>query len=691
MRQYLAGKIRNVALAGHGGSGKTSLAEALLFKAGELDRLGATEAGTTSMDFDPEEIRRKVSISTSLYPFAWGSVKINLIDTPGLFDFAGGLGEGIRAAESVIISISGRAGVEVGARKAYKQALKMGKARMFFVSRLDAEHSDFYKVLEELKTAFGPSVCPLVVPVMNGDRVECYVNLVENKAYKYDLKGEPSEVSMPDVGHRLEGLTTAISEAVAETDEALFEKYFSGEAFTRDEIISGIHSGVKAGSITPVLCGSSTTLEGIDMLLDSIVDHLPSAWEAASETATDSDGELVEITCTDEAPLAAYVFKTVADPFVGKLSCVKVVSGKLSTDFSPVNSRTGEPDRIGKIIYIKGKKQEETSFITAGDIGAITKLNDTKTGDSLCDPKKIVSFEPIDFPKPTLSMAIRVKNKGDEGKAAQGLFRLIEEDPTVTFEHNAETRQQLLSGLGEQHIDVVVSKLKAKFGVDVELVAPRVPYRETIRKKVKVQGRHKKQSGGHGQFGDVWIEFEPYDGHELLFETNVFGGSVPKNYFPAVEKGLQDSVVRGTIAGYPVVGLKATLVDGSYHPVDSSEMAFKTAASVAYKAGVAQAGPILLEPIGHLTVTVPDAFTGDIMGDLNKRRGRVLGMNPTDDGLQEIEGEVPMSEMHDFTTALRSITQGQGTYELYFERYDPLPQMLEAAVIADAKRMNEEE
>ena len=691
MRQYLAGKIRNVALAGHGGSGKTSLAEALLFKAGELDRLGATEAGTTSMDFDPEEIRRKVSISTSLYPFAWGSVKINLIDTPGLFDFAGGLGEGIRAAESVIISISGRAGVEVGARKAYKQALKMGKARMFFVSRLDAEHSDFYKVLEELKTAFGPSVCPLVVPVMNGDRVECYVNLVENKAYKYDLKGEPSEVSMPDVGYRLEGLTTAISEAVAETDEALFEKYFSGEAFTRDEIISGIHSGVKAGSITPVLCGSSTTLEGIDMLLDSIVDHLPSAWEAASETATDSDGELVEITCTDEAPLAAYVFKTVADPFVGKLSCVKVVSGKLSTDFSPVNSRTGEPDRIGKIIYIKGKKQEETSFITAGDIGAITKLNDTKTGDSLCDPKKIVSFEPIDFPKPTLSMAIRVKNKGDEGKAAQGLFRLIEEDPTVTFEHNAETRQQLLSGLGEQHIDVVVSKLKAKFGVDVELVAPRVPYRETIRKKVKVQGRHKKQSGGHGQFGDVWIEFEPYDGHELLFETNVFGGSVPKNYFPAVEKGLQDSVVRGTIAGYPVVGLKATLVDGSYHPVDSSEMAFKTAASVAYKAGVAQAGPILLEPIGHLTVTVPDAFTGDIMGDLNKRRGRVLGMNPTDDGLQEIEGEVPMSEMHDFTTALRSITQGQGTYELYFERYDPLPQMLEAAVIADAKRMNEEE
>ena len=691
MRQYLAGKIRNVALAGHGGSGKTSLAEALLFKAGELDRLGGTEAGTTAMDFDPEEIRRKISISTAIYPFAWGSVKINLIDTPGLFDFAGGLCEGIRAAESVIISVSGRAGVEVGAHKAYKQALKMGKARMFFVGRLDAEHCDFYKVLEELKAAFGPTVCPLVVPVMDGDKVDCYVNLVENKAYKYDQKGEPSEVPMPDVGHRLEGLITAVSEAVAETDEALFEKYFSGESFSRDEIISGIHNGVKAGSITPVLCGSATTLEGIDMLLDSIVDHLPSAWEAGGETAYDNKDELVEIACTDEAPLAAYVFKTVADPFVGKLSYVKVVSGKLSVDFAPINSRTGEPDRPGKIIYVKGKKQEETSFITAGDIGAITKLTDTKTGDSLCDPKKVVRFEQIDFPNPTLSMAVKVKTKGEEGKAAQGLFRLIEEDPTVTFEHNAETRQQLLSGLGEQHIDVVVSKLKAKFGVDVDLIQPRVPYRETIRKKVKVQGRHKKQSGGHGQFGDVWIEFEPYDGQELLFETNVFGGSVPKNYFPAVEKGLQDSVGRGTIAGYPVVGLKATLVDGSYHPVDSSEMAFKTAASVAYKTGVALAGPLLLEPIGHLTVTVPDAFTGDIMGDLNKRRGRVLGMNPTDDGLQEIEGEAPMSEMHDFTTALRSITQGQGTYELSFERYDPLPQMLEAAVIADAKRMNEEE
>ncbi|MDL2232728.1 elongation factor G [Ruminococcaceae bacterium OttesenSCG-928-L11] len=690
MRQYLAGKIRNIALAGHAGSGKTSLAEALLFKAGEIDRLGTTADGNTTFDFDPEEIKRQASISSSMYPFAWGSVKINLIDTPGLFDFAGGMYEGIRAAESVMICVSGKSGVSVGTRKAYKAAMDMGKARLFFVSKLDTENADFYKVLEELKAAFGPSVCPLVVPYVEDSKVQCYINLVGNKAYAYDAKGEPKEVPMPDVGHRLDGLTTAISEAVAETDEELFEKYFSGEAFTRDEIIAGIHNGVKNGSITPVLCGSGITLAGIDMLLDSMVDHLPSAWESASETAYNEADEAVKIECTDEAPLAAYVFKTVADPFVGKLSYIKVVSGKLSTEQAPINQRTGQPERLGKIIYVKGKKQEDTSFITAGDIGAVTKLSETKTGDSLCDPKRLVRFEATTFPAPTLSMAVVVKKKGEEGKVAQGLQRLMEEDPTFAFAQNNETHQQVLSGLGEQHIDVVVSKLKSKFGVEVDLVAPRVPYRETIRKKVKVEGKHKKQTGGHGQFGHVWIEFEPYDGDELLFETNVFGGSVPKNYFPAVEKGLQDAVKRGVLAGYPVVGLKATLLDGSYHPVDSSEMAFKMAASLAYKAGVAQAGPVLLEPIGNLKVTVPDSATGDIMGELNKRRGRVLGMNPTEDGQTEVEGEVPMSEMHDFTTYIRSATQGQGSFVFVFERYEQLPANLEDAVKAAAAQMNEE-
>lgn len=691
MRQYLAGKIRNVAIAGHGSSGKTSLAEALLFKAGATDRLGKVADGNTVCDFDAEEIRRKVSVSSAVAPFAWGSVKINLIDTPGLFDFAAGMYEGVRPAESVLIVVSARSGVTVGAQKAYKLADSMGKSKMFFVNKMDAEHADFYKVLEDLKASFGPSICPLVVPVVEDHKVQCYINLVDNKAYKYNEKGEPAEVAMPDIAHRFEGLIGAISEAVAETDEALFEKFFSGEQFTRDEIIKGIHNGVHTGAITPVLCGSAATLEGIDMLLDSLVDHLPSAWEAGSETAQDASGEPIEIACTDEAPLAAYIFKTVADPFVGKLSYFKVVSGKLSGEVAPVNSRTGEQERLGKLIYMTGKKQEDTAFITAGDIGAVTKLSGAVTGDTLCDPKKIVSFERVEFPEPCLSMAVKVKNKGDEGKVAQGMQRLIEEDPSIGFEQNAETHQQVISGLGEQHLDVIVSKLKSKFGVDIGLTKPRVAYRETIRKPVKVQGKHKKQSGGHGQYGDVWIEFSPYDGEGLLFEENVFGGSVPKNFFPAVEKGLQDCVKHGILAGYPMVGLKAVLVDGSYHPVDSSEMAFKTAASLAYKAAMPQASPALLEPIGNLKVYVPDSNTGDIISELNKRRGRVLGMNPDEEGMQVIEGEVPMSEMGDFSTVLRSTTQGRGSFTLKFERYELLPSQLEAAVIEEAKKMNEEE
>ena len=691
MRQYLAGKIRNVAIAGHGDSGKTSLAEALLYKAGATDRLGKVADGNTVCDFDPEETKRKVSVSSAVAPFTWGSVKINLIDTPGLFDFAAGFYEGVRAAESVLICVSARSGVSVGTQKAYKLADKLGKSKMFFVNKMDADHADFYKVLEELKAEFGPSVCPLVVPYVEDHKVQCYIDLVDNKAFKYNAKGEPSEVAMPDIAHRLEGLTVAISEAVAETDEALFEKYFSGETFTRDEIIKGIHDGVHSGTITPVLCGSAVTLEGIDTLLDALVDNLPSAWEAGAEMATDADGNEVEIACTDEAPLAAFIFKTVADPVVGKLSYFKVVSGKLSGEFAPINARTGEPERLGKLIYVIGKKQEDTAFITAGDIGAVTKLSNSITGDTLCDPKRVVSFDRIEFPDACLSMAVKIKQKGDEGKVAQGMGRLIEEDPTIKFEQNAETKQQVISGLGEQHLDVIVSKLKSKFGVDIGLEKPRVAYRETIRKTVKVQGKHKKQSGGHGQYGDVWIEFSPYEGEDLLFEENVFGGSVPKNFFPAVEKGLQDCVKHGVLAGYPMVGLKAVLLDGSYHPVDSSEMAFKMAASLAYKAGIPQASPVLLEPIGNLKVYVPDSNTGDIISELNKRRGRVLGMNPAEDNLQMIEGEVPMSEMGDFATVLRSTTQGRGYFTLTFERYEQLPSNLEESVIEEAKKLNEAE
>lgn len=691
MKQYLAARIRNIALTGHSDSGKTSLAEALLFKAGASDRLGKTSEGNTVCDFDPEEIKRKVSVCTAVAPFAWGSTKINLIDTPGLFDFAGEAAQGVRAAESLLIAVSGKSGVDVGTEKAYKMARDLSKATLFFVSKLDVEHSDFYKVFEELKSTFGPSVCPIVVPYVEDQQVKCYINLIDMKAYTYDDKGEAHEVDMPDFGHRLDGLTAAVSEAVAETDESLFEKYFSGEQFTRDEIIRGVHTGVTNGSISPVLCGCSTNLQGIDMLLDCIVDLLPSPWEKGAEVAVDAEGEPVEVPCTDEAPLAAYVFKTIADPFVGKLSYVKVISGKLAADSAPINSRTGQPERLGKIIYIRGKKQEDTAYITAGDIGAVTKLAATETGDALCDPKKVLSFDPIYFPHPCLTMAIKAEAKGDEAKIASALQRLMEEDPTLAYENNAETHQQLISGLGEQHLDVLVSKLKNKFGVSVSLEVPRVAYRETIRKKVKVQGKHKKQSGGHGQFGDVWVEFEPTVGDDLVFEEKVFGGAVPKSFFPAVEKGLQDCVKHGVLAGYPVVGLKATLVDGSYHPVDSSEMSFKMAASLAYKAGMPQASPVLLEPIGNLKVYVPDSNTGDIIGDLNKRRGRVLGMNPANDGLQEIEADVPMSEMSDFATAIRSMTQGRGYFTLEFARYEQLPSNLEAKVIEEAKKFASEE
>lgn len=686
MKQYLAGKIRNVALAGHSSSGKTTLAEALLFKTGYSDRLGKVAEGNTVCDFDPEEIRRKVSVSSTVAPFAWGSTKVNLIDTPGLFDFEGGMYEGITAAESVLIAVSGRSGVEVGTEKAYALADGMGKAKMFFVTQMDMENADFYKVLEQLKASFGPSVCPLVVPYAEDGKVLCYINLIDNKAYQYK-DGEISETEMPDTGHRLEGLAAAMSEAITETDEELFEKYFSGEQFTRDEILHGIHQGVKTGSIAPVFCGSAVTMDGIDMLLDAMVDHLPSAYESAGCLAVDESGAEVLIDCTDEAPTAAFVFKTIADPFVGKLSYVKVVAGKITADSELVNLRTGQVERLGKLLHTRGKKQEDTTIISAGDIGAITKLAESVTGDSLCAAARKVTFPAMNFPHPTLSMAVAAKNKGDEGKVAQGMQRLMEEDPTITFRQDPETKQQIITGLGEQHLDVIVSKLKNKFGVEISLTPARVPYRETIQKKVKVQGRHKKQSGGHGQFGDVWIEFEPCDGDGLVFEEKVFGGAVPKNYFPAVEKGLQESVQKGVLAGYPVVGLKATLLDGSYHPVDSSEMAFKMAASIAYKTALPQAAPAILEPIGNLKVTVPDSYTGDIMGDLNKRRGRVLGMEPAGKGLTTIESEVPMSEMSDFTVVLRSITQGRGSFVLGFARYELLPKQLEEKVIAEAAKL----
>ena len=689
MKQYSAKNIRNVALVGHAGTGKTSLAEAAFFLSGKSDRLGKILEGNTVCDFDPEEIRRKASVSLALLPVEWKDTKMNLLDTPGLFDFSGGMSEGIRAAGSAVIVISGKSGVTVGAEKGFREAHKKGIATLFFVNKIDNENADFYKVFEELKATFGPMVCPIVVPCYKEGAPTCYVNLLEYKAYTYS-GGKATEVPIPDMGHRLDGLRTAIYEAVAETSEELMEKYFSGEEFTPDELILGLATGVRKGDIAPVFCGSATELQAVDQLLNGMIWLAPWAESVAGEQGMDSNGNPVELQVNDNAQTAAVVFKTIVDPFVGKLLYFKVVSGKVSADSTLLNMRTGAMEKIGKVYVAAGKKQEEVPFIGAGDIGAVAKLASTNTGDTLCAPARPVVLPGVSYEEPSLSMAGFAKKKGDEEKIASGLSRLMEEDPTILVTTNKETHEMILSGLGEQQLDVIVSKLKSKFGVDVELAAPKVPYRETIRKKVKVQGRHKKQSGGHGQFGDIWVEFEPCDSEELVFEETVFGGAVPKNYFPAVEKGLRESARRGVLAGFPMVGVKATLVDGSYHPVDSSEMAFKTAANLAYKAGIPQAGPVLLEPYANLKVYVPSDYTGDIMGDINKRRGRVLGMNPSEeDGLTCIEAEVPMAETGDYSTMLRSLTQGRGYFRQVFERYEEAPMNVAQKVIETYKSEEE--
>ena len=644
--EYASKDIRNILVAGHAGCGKTTLTESLLYLSGATERMGRVEDGTTASDFDPEEARRKASLNSSVIPVESNGTKFNLIDVPGLFDFETGAAEGITAAESVLICVSGRSGVTVGAEKAYKLALKNNKARMVFVTKSDLENSDYFKILEQLKIKFGPSICPCVVPARLDDGTVAYINLFSQKAFKYE-SGKQVQIDLPDIGHRFEGLIQAMYEAIAETDETLMEKFFEGEPFTTEEIVTGMAAGVRTGQITPVFCGSAVNLQALDMLLYNMKELLPSAATAAV-VGENADSEPVEITVDDTAPTCAYVFKTVADPFVGKLSFIKVLSGKLSATSNVINARTGQPERLGKTLTVCGKKQTDTPAIVAGDIGAVAKLATAKTGDTLCDPARVVTLPAPSYPVACYRMAVRVAKKGDEGKVSGALARLIEEDPAISFTVDPETKQQIIS---------------------------------------KAQGRHKKQTGGHGQFGDVWIQFEPIPGEDVEFAENVFGGSVPKNFFPAVEKGVRQAAQHGVLAGYPMVGLKATLLDGSYHPVDSSEMAFIMAAKLSYKAAIPEAGPVLLEPIGTLKAHVPADNTGDIMGEVTKRRGRVLGMNPDEDGEQVVEAEVPMSEMQDFTTFLRQLTQGRGWFTFDFVRYETLPQMLEAKVIEQAKAL----
>ncbi len=680
MKSYTQDNIRNVVIAGHGSRGKTTLAEAMLYLAGASDRLGKVVDGNTVLDFDAEEKKRKVSVSSAVANFEWRNRKVNIIDTPGLFDFEGARSEGIRAAETAIIVLSSGHAVDVGAEKALRVAGRNQMAKFIAVSKCDGEDRDFYKTLNALKEKYGTAICPVVIPYIVGGKVDCYVNFLQNKAFKYD-NGKATEVAIP-ADAIIDDIHAAFTEAVASGDDELMMKFFEGEEFTHDEIVFGLSQGVKDGTVVPVYACSGLTTDAVDLLMNGITKLAP---------APKGEGD---IECDENKPLAAICFKTVSDPFVGKMSFFKVVSGKITPATKAYNARTEEEEKMGKIVFVKGAKQEEATEIVAGDIGVVTKLAGFKTGDTMCDAKNPVELAGVDYPNACYSMAVNVVKKGEEDKVASGLNKLAEEDGCMIFYTNKETKEQVVSGLGDQHLETIVSKLKNKYGVEVELTAPRVAYRETIRKVVDKQGRHKKQSGGHGQFGDVFIRFEPYSGEEEFVFTSdeVVGGAVPKNFFPAVEKGLRECVAGGLIAGYPMVGIKACLHDGSYHPVDSSEMAFKMAARVAFKAAIPEAKPTILEPIGTLRAYIPDDNLGDILGDVNKRRGRVLGMGPAEETkTQELVAEVPMAEMADFAIALRSVTAGRGYFTLEFARYEDAPANIAEKVIADAKLDDDED
>lgn len=675
-----AENIRNIAIVGHASKGKTTLCEAMLNIAGATERQGKVVDGNTVCDFDAEEKKRKISINSAVASVEYKGKQVNFIDTPGLFDFALGSAEGIRAADTAVIVVSARSGLAVGAEKAFKNAGSKGLSRIFVATKMDDTRADFYKSFNGIVAKFGTQVCPIVVPIIAGGGVKGYYNMIEDKAYSYD-SGKKEIPAQPDDAARFEAVKAVFAEAVASADEELMEKYFEGEELTPDEKIKGIKLGMADGSIIPVFALSGLTGVACDMLLDFIADVCPAP---KSEYAIDNNGEPVELTPNADGPLAAVCFKTVSDAFVGKLNFFKVISGKITASTVPYNANTGKEEKMGKLVKVFGSKQSDASELSAGDIGAITKLSGFNTGDTMCLANNIVKLDGVVIPNPTYKMAIKSNVKGEEEKIATGLAKLCEEDPSLEFKHNVETKEHTIAGLGEQQLEVAVSRLKERFGVTAVLDKPKVAYRETITKKVSAQGRHKKQSGGHGQFGDVFIEFEPYDTDKLIFAERVVGGSVPKNFFPAVEKGLNECMESGVLAGYPMVGVKATLYDGSYHPVDSSEMSFKMAASLAFKEGISNAMPVILEPIVTLKATVNDDAMGDIIGDINKRRGRVLGMTPSGDGYQEIIAEVPDGEMTTFSTSMRQITQGRGSFETEFARYDRAPEHIAQKVISES-------
>lgn len=691
MKNYPTAKIRNLALLGHGGSGKTALAEAVLYHAKAIDRMGKVTDGNTVMDFDPEEIRRNISINTSVATCEWKDTKLNLLDTPGDFDFLGEVMQGLRVADSSLILVSAKDGLSVGAEKSVRLSRKAGLPIFFMISKMDEANANYDKALASIKEKYGNQVIPFMLPITADGKMTGLIDVIEQQAYAIDAKGVITPAAIPEnMADELAELQEAVNEAIAETDEVLMDKYFGGEGFTDQEKNDGIKAAILNGSVSPVFVGSATANWGVTAMIDRLIKYMPSLADFPAVKATNPDGAEIELKAEADGPLAAFVFKTIADPFVGRISIFRVYSGTFTGNTSLYNPLKEKDERIGNAYMLLGKKQLAAEKIVAGDIGAVTKLLVTATNDTLCEHERPLILPPIKFPVPCLSLAILPKVKGEEDKIVSGLHKLEDEDPVFSVYSNAETHQVVLSGLGEQQLDVLRSKLKAKFNVEASLEEPRVPYRETIKKKVKVQGKHKKQSGGHGQYGDVWIEFEPGDKEELTFEEKIFGGSVPKSFHPAVEKGLQDAIKKGVLAGYPVVNLKAVLVDGSYHDVDSSEMSFKLAARLAYKNGLPQANPVLLEPISMVKIHIPDDYLGDIMGDMNKRRGRILGINPDSEG-QVVEAEAPTSELAKYATDLKSMTQGRGWYTIEFARYEQAPQPVADKVIADAKARMEED
>ena len=687
---HTANNIRNICLLGHSGSGKSALAESLLYMTGAIDRMGRNADGNTVCDYDPEEIRRNISISTSLVPLEYKNTKINVLDTPGAFDFSGAVMEALRAADAAIIVCSAKDGLTVGFEKAWKYCEERNMPRFIYISKVDEDNSDYNATFEALREKYGNKVAPIVVPIWDGNRkVTGIIDVLNKRAYEMQ-KLKRVEIQIPaDKEAVIEEFNDALKESVAETSEELMDKFFGGEDFTYAEMIHGIHQGVMDCAMFPVLCGSGFTCLGSLMLMDHICDLLPNPVEGNYHKATTADGKVEEFVVSPGGVPSAFVFKTVSDQY-GKYSYIKVLSGEITSDTTLVNARTGETEKLGRLYAMCGKKNTEVKALTCGDIGAIGKMDKVKTGDTLCDPRKVVSLKGIPYAAPCYSMAIAPKVKGQEEKVGTGLNRLNEEDPSFTLVNNAETHQLVLSGTGDQQLDVLVAKLKTRFGVDAVLSPAKVAYREKIKKTVEAHGRHKKQTGGSGQFGDVWVRFSPQEEQDgLIFDVEVVGGAVPKNFNPAVEKGIQEAILKGPLAGYPMVNLKAVLYDGSYHPVDSNEMAFKLAAILAFKEAMPKAMPTLLEPVGSLAVTIPDSYMGDVIGDLNKRRGRVMGMNPDKDGNTVVEAEVPMAEMSSYAIDLRAMTQARGSFTLTFERYEEVPKANQAKIIEEAK--NDEE